>query len=91
MKLNKLMNTLILETAEMKLHQGSLQNRDSDFQPLFVSMKQQPKSAALLETWPRFGRLATNKHSEEGKSRRLPSGGSPACVDQKLIFMLIWW
>lgn len=38
-EINKQKNTLILETAEMELHHDLLRNRDSDFQPLFVSMK----------------------------------------------------
>lgn len=94
MKINKQINNLILETAKKELHHDLLQNRDSDFQHLFVSMKWQLKPPALLETSPRFKPASAVGHlqdREDGKTPRLSSGGSPACVYRTLIFMLLWW
>lgn len=93
-KINEQITTLILETANMELHHGLLQNRDSDFQHLFVSMKWQLKPPALHETSPRFkAALAVGhlQHREDGKTPRLSPGGSPPCVYRTLIFMLLWW
>lgn len=93
-EINKQINTVVFETVETESHHDLLQNRDSDFQHLFVSMKWQLKPPALLQTSPRFkpaSAVGHLQHSEDGKTPRLSSGGSPACVYRMLIFMLLWW